>query len=231
MANKLLELCDPIISLIAAFYHGERGEKLSSDYDNHIFDAIKALETQALAQQISTFDLKHIKFAMIAFIDEGILNSASPLRSKWMSNPLQLQYLGEHTAGATFFQHISELRQAGTKYLDLLEIYYVCLKLGFQGMYRWHEPEKLSAIKENLQQQIEIAHDAVDITPACALPQQTTLLQKSKLFLWLLAGGFGLLFCIYLVFSFIINHEANKAVNEITASRDQLMQNYNRIKP
>jgi type VI secretion system protein ImpK len=227
--NPLLELCHPILQLTAVFYTGDRGKSLPEDYQTNLTNTITALERRALAKQIPSLKLQHIKYAMVAFIDEAVLNSAWSFRTTWMGNPLQLQYFGEHTAGEGFFKHLTELRQAGTQFLDVLEIYYLCLQLGFQGMYRVQGLEKLFSLHVDLCSQIETARGPIDpyLAPQ-GLPQQNIVAKVGrKLPFWIIASSTGvLLFCIYLGYSIAINHQAHKVLQNIATSRSQLIQNH-----
>ena len=79
-------------------------------------------------------DANEAKYAIAAFTDEQIFRSAWPGRSQWMGQPLQLIYFNENTAGEGFFQHMAQLQTQPSR-AHVLEIYYLCLCLGFQGQY------------------------------------------------------------------------------------------------
>ncbi len=227
MRNSLLEICSPIFQLTAVFHSSNRGEKLDDSHKEELQTSMITLEQSAYAQQISSTEIQHLKYAMAAFIDETVLNSSWPARNSWMGNPLQLQLFGEHTAGQGFFQRLGELRQMGSQYLNVLEVYYMCLQFGFEGMYRLHNKEKLVAIQIDLRNQIETARGSGNsrLSPQ-GLPERNLITQiGKKLPFWITASCTGLLlFCIYLGYSFAINHQANKALDNIKISRNQLLQ-------
>ena len=79
--------------------------------------------------------------ALAAFIDEVVMCSQSVARVRWPS--LQFEQLRTHQAGRQFFHKLREIRgeepdaatwRDGSK-ADLLELYYLCLLLGFKGQY------------------------------------------------------------------------------------------------
>lgn len=227
--NPLLELCNPIFSLTAPFYAADHGANLAEDYQIQLKTAIAELERNAVTKQIAPVTLQHTKYAMAAFIDEAVLNSQWKPKSAWMTNSLQLQHFGEHTAGEGFFKRLTELRQSGPQYLNVLEVYYMCLQLGFAGMYRLQGPEKLAFLQVDLRSQIETARGPVN--PCLApngLPKQNLVSKVGrKLPFWIIASSTALLlFCIYLGYSMAINHQANKALQNIDNSRTQLIQNH-----
>ncbi|MFC1661559.1 DotU family type IV/VI secretion system protein [Gemmatimonadota bacterium] len=76
-------------------------------------------------------------YAVIAFLDESVLNSSDPMFSEWHRKPLQEETFGEFLGGERFFRNLDDLlRQPDSEDLaDLLEVYLLCLTLGFQGQY------------------------------------------------------------------------------------------------
>ena len=61
----------------------------------------------------------------------------------WLSEPLQIKLFDTFNAGEEFFSNLSELRLRTTNNKDVLEIYYLCLSLGFKGKYQLQSPEIL----------------------------------------------------------------------------------------
>jgi len=220
--NPLLELCSPLFQLTVAFRIGDHGTKLSENYGQKLKIALDNMEQSAFSKQIAPFEVQQVKYALAAFIDEAILNSAWPQRSSWMGKSLQLQYFGEHSAGEGFFKRLSELRQRGNQYINILEVYYVCLQFGFEGMYRMQGLEKLMALQVDLRSQIEMSRGIIDTRLAPnSLPQQKLSLKVGrKLPFWVIASVTTvLIFCIYLGFNVAISHKANKALQNINSNK------------
>jgi type VI secretion system protein ImpK len=220
--NPLLELCGFLFQLTVAFRTGDRGAKLAEDYGQQLKIALDNMEQSAFAKQITSFEVQQIKYALAAFIDEAILNSAWPKRSSWMGKPLQLQYFGEHSAGEGFFNRLSELRQRGNQYINILEVYYICLQFGFEGMYRMQGLEKLMALQVDLRSQIEMSRGIINARLAPnGLPQQKISLKVGrKLPFWVITSiTAALVFCIYLGYSMAISHKANKALQNINFNK------------
>lgn len=72
------------------------------------------------------------RFAVIAWIDETILNSNWKDKDKWDNEKLQVKYYHMDGAGDVFFQRLNEL---GKEDRAVMEVYYLCLALGFKGRY------------------------------------------------------------------------------------------------
>jgi type VI secretion system protein ImpK len=76
-------------------------------------------------------------YATVAFLDESILNSPRPMFQDWPRQPLQEEVFGDHMAGETFYLYLDDLlsRQDSAELADLLEVFQLCLLLGFRGRY------------------------------------------------------------------------------------------------
>ncbi|MBV8048539.1 MAG: type IVB secretion system protein IcmH/DotU [Paludibacterium sp.] len=126
------------------------------------------------------------KFAFCALIDEIILSSPFELRDEWERMPLQLRLFGEHLAGESFFNRLEALRLDPNKNLELLEVYYTCLLLGFQGKYLLEGKEKLDYLKQKLAQEILQARGGkTEFAPNWRLPQRFQAYIRHELPMWL----------------------------------------------
>ena len=92
-------------------------------------------EKSARRLRISADDTHAAKYAFCALIDEIVLSSHFNIRDEWERQPLQLAFFGDQLAGENFFNKLEELRSKGSSHLQALEVYHLCLLLGFQGKY------------------------------------------------------------------------------------------------
>lgn len=88
-------------------------------------------------------------FAVCAYADEAVLDSAWPGRQAWIRRKLQEERFNTANAGLEFYQRLAQLcAEGGTpaegelpgppldrKRRELLEVYAACLALGFRGQY------------------------------------------------------------------------------------------------
>lgn len=113
-------------------------------------------------------------YAYIAFLDESVLNSSQPMFAHWSQQPLQEEIFGDHVAGENFFRHLADLlaRQDSDDLADLLEVFLLCLLLGFRGRYGAN-PGALHGITASVQDKIRRIRGNVHMpfAPAWALPQ------------------------------------------------------------
>ncbi|HEY2409955.1 MAG TPA: type IVB secretion system protein IcmH/DotU [Polyangiaceae bacterium] len=93
-------------------------------------------------------DVGEAMYAIVAFMDEQILRSEWPGRQQWMNQPLQLTYFNENTAGEGFFTRMQALQEQPNR-APVLEIFYLCLALGFQGKYAVPGTGDIGAVTEH----------------------------------------------------------------------------------
>src|SRR3954451_6451955 len=99
--------------------------------------ALRNVEQEGRQKGCSGDDMRLAIFAAVAFLDESVLNSRNPIFSFWPRKPLQEELFGGHVAGETFFANIDNLLRASDSdtVAGVLEIYQLCLLLGYQGRY------------------------------------------------------------------------------------------------
>ncbi len=99
-----------------------------------LISALDGIVAKGRTAGVSDVDLAEARYALTAFMDEQILKSNWPGRTEWMNQPLQMQLYREYTAGENFFKRMTALMQKSEP-SAALEIYYLCLVLGFRGAY------------------------------------------------------------------------------------------------
>ena len=105
-------------------------------FRERIKEFLDDVEREAVRLGCSAEDVHLCKYAFCATVDEIILTSQFKIREVWLSRPLQLQFFGEALAGEQFFVKLEALRREGKGRLQVLEVFHMCLLLGFQGKYR-----------------------------------------------------------------------------------------------
>jgi type VI secretion system protein ImpK len=90
------------------------------------------------------------KYAIVALMDETVLSVPGACRDYWISRPMQLDYFGDNIAGQEFYEKLQKLLLQPENKKDVLEVYYLCLALGFEGKYKIANPEERLAIMDDL---------------------------------------------------------------------------------
>ncbi len=77
-------------------------------------------------------DYRLAQFAVFAWVDEVILSSSWHEKQKWQGEQLQRSYFQTVDAGELFFDKLNGLEP---QQLQVREVYYYCLALGFSGRF------------------------------------------------------------------------------------------------
>jgi type VI secretion system protein ImpK len=114
--------------------------QVAADADSfraHVKQLLSSADRDARRLGYSGDDVALALYAVVAFLDESVLNSTQPMFASWPSRTLQEEIFGGHMGGEIFFQHLRQLlaRQESEDLADLLEVFQLCLLLGFQGRY------------------------------------------------------------------------------------------------
>ena len=119
---------------------------------------------QSLVQEIKTFEEKARKleyrsaiilagrYFLCAFIDEVMLHCDQQTQSLWQQHPLLKTVQGESWGGERFFAILERASDDPKSHIDILELGYMCLSLGFKGKYQApnSNTRELDNIKDNL---------------------------------------------------------------------------------
>jgi len=172
----------------------KQGPTEAEEFRQHIKEFLTVFERGASRLQASAEDVHLCKYAFCATVDETILMSQFKVRESWQRMPLQLQFFGEQLAGEQFFDKLEVARRDGAARLQVLEVFHMCLLMGFQGKYLVEGSEKLNYLSARLGD--EIAHlkgQRAGFAPHWAPPDRIAHQLKNAVPLWAVASVFALL--------------------------------------
>jgi type VI secretion system protein ImpK len=97
---------------------------------------IRAFEDRLRDSGVSREDLLVARYVLCTFVDSGVLNTPWGAQGDWASQSLLVLFHKEVSGGEKFFDIIERVRAEPGRYIDLIELLYVCLALGYEGKYR-----------------------------------------------------------------------------------------------
>jgi type VI secretion system protein ImpK len=133
-------------------------------------------QQDALGLGYGAEDVRLAIFAAVVYLDESVLNARVPVFADWPRRPLQDELFGGHMGGEWFFQYLEQLLQRpdSTALGDLLEVYLLCLLLGFRGRYGAGGAGDLHAITSMVATRVaRIRGTPGDLAPAWRPPSDT----------------------------------------------------------
>ncbi len=178
--------------------------------------ALRAAEREGISKLYPPEDVRLATFATVAFLDESILNSSNPAFSDWPRMPLQEEMFGHHRAGEVFFENIDRLLNRADSHgvADLLEVYSLCILLGYKGKYGLGDQDSVRPVLDSIAEKIRrIRGPLPGLSPAWAIPEGTIKATEAdpwirRLAIGALAGVFiALLF--FVLFKVLLGSEAS----------------------
>ncbi len=151
-------------------------------------------EEQCKLRNIDPEISANAKYALAAFMDETVLNCRWPFKERWADNPLQLEFFGTYLAGEIFYDKLDEIRQRPEAHPDLLEIYYLCMLLGFRGKYGVSGEEKLKLLIEQVSRELGSVRPPtpLELSPHWSIPDKPQAAPTGKLPRWAVFTCWGL---------------------------------------
>ena len=200
--NDLVTFAGPVFDLILRLKAGIVAP--SNELRPQVAALLLDFEKRAERYRFNHKIIQVSKFALASFVDETVLTNNFPLRDEWEKYPLQLEYFGEQLAGNKFFDKLQAMLKQIETTQDAVEIYYVCMLLGFKGRYGVYEQEKLLAIMQTTANALVKVGKIkpVELSPHWLADDQPAPSEKRGMPVWAkisAAGGLGIAFVVYLV--------------------------------
>jgi type VI secretion system protein ImpK len=217
--NDLITFAGPIFDLILRLKAGIVAP--SNDLRPKVAAMLEEFEKRSERYRINHKIVQVSKFALAAFVDETVLMNNFPMRDQWEKYALQLEYFGEQLAGNKFFEKLEAMLGQIEVTKDAVEIYYVCMLLGYKGRYAVYEQEKLLAIMERTANALVKAGKIVpvEITPHWLANDQPEPPKKRGMPIWAkltALGGLGFAFIVYLVMFVMSSTFLNDTMKALT---------------
>jgi type VI secretion system protein ImpK len=136
-------------------------------------EALRMAEQEAHNRGYTAQQGQLATFAVVAFLDESILNLQQPVFAAWPRKPMQEELFGVHVAGEHFFQNVQRLlgMRDGHDVADVLEMYELCLLLGYRGRYGMGGQAELRSVIEQVKEKMRRVRGLPgDLSPRWAPP-------------------------------------------------------------
>ena len=224
--NQLLDAAGTLLSLVGQL----RGTASQPDIDSlreHVEHEVKAFERAAVsvadAETVST-----ARYLLCTMIDETVLGTPWGNESKWSEQTLLAKFHREAWGGEKFFNILNYLLHEPARHIDLLELIYLCLIMGFEGKYRAQSQgnRELQSIQENLFYTIREIRGEFEreLSPHWRGVEDRRNPLVRYIPLWVLGAVLGvLLVAIFIGFRVSLNRTTDPVFQELSAiGRDSL---------
>jgi type VI secretion system protein ImpK len=217
-SRRLADLCSDIFFLIFHIRSGKDPGNAES-LRKEISLMVEEIDRTGKRLGNSDEDIKATKYALLALIDETILNSNWAYKDQWADKPLQLEYFGEHMAGERFFDLLERVRQKGSRKVDLLEVFGIVLILGFQGKFKLGGREALDKLTHELVDEVTRYRGGTPmLSPNGRIPDEPVQRPPKAIPRWAWISGLSavaLALIVFLILKWILVGSIDEAVKQI----------------
>lgn len=105
-------------------------------FHKQLVSELKEFEVKANAQGIPRETILSARYLLCSVLDEAVLNTPWGSESPWGQHTLLSVFHKETAGGEKCFMILDRMRERPAENLDILELFYICISLGFEGKYR-----------------------------------------------------------------------------------------------
>ncbi len=158
--NKLEKSAAVLLNLLSQI-RNTSSHPNPTDLHKQLANEIQRFEAKAQHEGLVPETIFIARYALCTTIDEFVMSTPWGSSSIWNKQSLLSMFHKETHGGERFFQMLTKLSQDPARNIDLLELLYLCLALGFQGRYRVSQNgmNELAEIRESLYHTIRHQHE------------------------------------------------------------------------
>jgi len=153
--NPLVRAASPLL-LLAGRLRGTLSVGDVGSVRQHALSEIRAFEQHAQAASIPNEVVLAARYALCATLDEAVLSTPWGAQSEWSQHTLLVALHREAWGGEKFFDMLDRTSKDPARYIDLMELQYLCIAVGFCGKYHVMQRglNQLAEVQRELYRQI-----------------------------------------------------------------------------
>ena len=149
--NPIVNAAATLIAVFAKTRSTARHNDVGGLYQR-LINEIKTFESSLRDLNLQQEQLLSARYLMCSVLDEAVLNTPWGSESAWAQRTLLSVFHGETSGGEKSFLILDRLKQTPAENIDLIELFYICISMGFEGRYRLMNRgrEGLDQVREEL---------------------------------------------------------------------------------
>ncbi len=149
--NPLVQAASPLLR-IAGHARGTVQPLDIPELRRQALNDIRVFEERARAEGVPHEIVLAARYVLCATVDEAVMSTPGGSQSEWAQHPLLVAMHREAWGGEKFFDMLDRIGADPARHIDLMELQYVCLALGFMGKYHMMDRghERLAEVRSQL---------------------------------------------------------------------------------
>jgi type VI secretion system protein ImpK len=133
--NPLVRAASPLL-LLAGRLRQSPAHADVAGLRRQVVDEIRRFEARARASGAAPEVVMAGRYVLCATVDEAVLSTPWGGHSEWAQQSLLVALHREAWGGQKFFEMLDRISAQADRHIDLIELQYLCLSVGFAGKYR-----------------------------------------------------------------------------------------------
>ena len=164
-SSPLATAAAPLLVLMSQL----RGLPMHADVNGlhqQVIARVQKFEAEAMAANVAPQHVASARYAICTALDETVLSTPWGSESVWSTHSLLTTFHQEAWGGEKFFQILDRLKTDVMANIDLLEVMYLCLSLGFEGKFKIQERGhvQIASVRDELYRLIRQARGEIERT-------------------------------------------------------------------
>lgn len=223
--NPLVSCATPVISILIKLSESVLNNDINQ-LKYKLQDELKQFEVNASRAGLPNDKILQSRYVLCTALDEIVVSTPWGQESDWSKQSLLSIFHGETWGGEKFFLLLERLQKEPMKNLDILELMYIILSLGFQGKYRVIDNGRgeVENLREDLYRQLRSLKN--DFNKELSVNWKGITDRRGALIryvpLWVVGALSGvILLAMYASFTYMLDQTSSPVLAEIRALGNQ----------
>ena len=211
--NPILQAAAPLLTLSARLASSVIQANVTTLRQQAVHE-IRTFEERVRAAGTTNEDILVARYMLCTFVDSAVLNTPWGAHSDWAGQSLLVMFHKEVSGGEKFFQILERLVPNPQRYLDLIELAYVCLAFGYEGKFRI-DPQGPARVEELRASLFRIVREQRELRDEELAPHWRGVVDKRNPVIryvpwWMVAaGGLALLAITFVIYDAKLRERSN----------------------
>ena len=132
--NPLVACANPLLMMVPSLRTASQPTDVPT-LRMRLVELVKDFDAAMLKHGISDEQRNIARYAMCTVVDEAIQMTPWGASVNWAQQSLLIHFFKENWGGEKFFQILDKMSESPHRFVDLLELFYLSLALGFMGRF------------------------------------------------------------------------------------------------
>jgi type VI secretion system protein ImpK len=224
--NPLVALANPLLALVPQI-RGSVSHPDPAGLRETLVQQLSAFEESAAKRGVKPETVLIARYALCTLLDEAVSSTPWGGAAQWMRESLLVTFYRETGGGEKFFLLLNKMAEQPGANIDLLEFFYACLALGFEGRFRVIDGGRaqLEQTREKLYELIrrQRQHEEAELSVRWKGIETKLRRLSGGMVLWLTLSACALvLAAVYLTFLFSLAGKSGPVKSELAQLKVKL---------